>query len=168
MEKIEQELKEIIRNHGYTPKLNNHTWTLPQDSKLASQSRFRHLVEHHELHKDLFLEAHEKVPQLIEKLRSEREELETIILEKNRVEPLMNELKAKDCQDYEELSVVAKYRYIAYENKKQALYKLWKLREKEKELKRLERAKKFDMSYLLQEHTERMKNFFKETLQRVF
>jgi hypothetical protein len=44
----------------------------------------------------------------------------------------MNELKAKDCQDYEELSVVAKYRYIAYENKKQALYKLWKLREKEK------------------------------------
>ena len=141
---------------------------LPDDIKMLSQARFRLLIEHHGLHKGLYDEAESKIPILSNQLEKERQTLEETIATESALAPLIQEVKKKDLREFEELNIVSRHRYIAYEKKKKALYEKWQgAQRKEEEAKEKKRKDEQEMQQYLDSKHDRMQAFLKESTERV-
>jgi hypothetical protein len=135
---------------------------------MLSQARFRLLIEHHGLHKGLFDEAESKIPILSNQLEKERQTLEETIATESALAPLIQDVKQKDLREFEELNIVSRHRYIAYEKKKKALYEKWESAEREEELaKEKKRKNQEEMQKYLDSKQARMKAFLEDSTEKV-
>jgi ADP-glucose pyrophosphorylase len=135
---------------------------------MLSQNRFRLLIEHHELHKDLYNEANLKIPIFMNLIQEQRQALEETIAKEQALTPIIQEVKRKDLKEFEELNIVSKHRYISYEKKKKDLFHKWEM-EKQAEHDRKEDAKQkiIRMNEFVDSKSEKMKAFLKESTEKV-